>query len=171
MFVDRFEQDMFDEIAEGERWLAGLDAPSFSPALEQRVKAAVRNELDRTSAPIRRRWSAVQGTFAAAAMIGLAVLTGWYSTRLYESSQSPLMFADAESVHAISELQIIVGDGITDDSLDELAQWVDEDSFALTGASLFDALDQILSEPTEDPADADARLPFAPAILPGEELS
>lgn len=69
----------FDEIHEGEEWLAGVATPAPSARALTSTKAAMRMEfvrLGRRSGGVAR-WQAWHGVLAAAACISLCVGVGW----------------------------------------------------------------------------------------------
>jgi len=69
----------FDEIQQGEEWLAGVATPAPSARALTSTKAAMRMEfvrLGRRSGGVAR-WQAWHGALAAAACIALCVTVGW----------------------------------------------------------------------------------------------
>lgn len=153
-----FEPRLHDEIAEAERWLDGFAAPRFPAELANRTKAAVRSELAARASNQGRRWNARYGAMAAAAMIALALLTGYYSTKSTTGPLASVEPADAEP--ALVVLESIVNDGLATDTLDDFVDWSAEESYVLSGASLLDALESIVSEDrADDASDTGASLP------------
>lgn len=77
----------FDEIHEGEEWLAGIATPAPSARALTSTKAAMRAEfvrLGRRSGGVVR-WQAWHGALAAAACIALCIAVGW---KMYGKSGS-----------------------------------------------------------------------------------
>lgn len=144
------ESRMHEEIAEGERWLAGQETPRPSLEAVERAKAAARKELVHMRASggrgMFRLW---HGVVAAAASIALAVGIGWYGVRTHEPDRQTLVVADTEPV--IEVMDTATGEETTqlayfEDDLSELEEWSSEESWDAGGASLFEAMNDALNE-------------------------
>lgn len=149
--MDRHDEKTRDEIAAGERWLAGFETPGASPELLERLKRAARDELRRRQAPDQgRRWAPWHGAAAAAAMILLSVTVGWYSTRLQPSPAGngdgyELLAEEIEArleVLAAADSEVSVLDGLTT-----------EDGWSVSGATLYEALETAMASDWPDEMD------------------
>lgn len=139
--MDPFDNKLLDEIAEGERWLAGHAPPAVSDETLDRIRRAARAELARTH-PCVRGWAAWQGAAASAAAILLAVTVGWFSTQTPTAPAwdlGDLAFAE-ENGSSIETFDAIDADVASLETVDE------DDRWAVSGAALYDALDSALSE-------------------------
>ncbi len=147
---------MENEIEAAESWLAGFATPGPSPDALRRVKQAVRREcavMQQTPVASRRRWAHWQGALAAAALIMLAVAVGWQASRNYTPTSTPPAFAPV----AIQTWSAQTEEETTrfarlDDGLSELEDWsLEQDWSTSGGASLYDALEDALTNgPTDD---------------------
>lgn len=154
--MDQFDQRTRDEIAEGERWLASLPTPPASPELIDRVKRTARGELGRlNSRSIQpRRWAPWHGAAAAAAAIALSVTVGWYSTTVEQNR-----FDDglADNINMIDDYLAL--DPI-DEGLADLGTLAAEEAWALSGSTLYEAMEEALAdEPADEQNDMGASLP------------
>ncbi|HVP11564.1 MAG TPA: hypothetical protein VMV94_10295 [Phycisphaerae bacterium] len=159
-----FDNEMQDEIVAGEQWLSGFATPSPAPDALQRTKRAVQSELARrqTTRSAARHWAAWHGVVAAAASITLAVTVGWYSFHKYEGpvarvlKEEPLVAWSTEALEQAARLDVL------DEGLSDLEELSADQPWALSGASMYDALEGALEEsPGKSTGDAGTLLPPA----------
>ena len=142
------------KIEENERWLAGFDTPVVSAEKLSGVKNAVRDELARNQAQtFAMRWKPWHGAFVAAAMVMLSVGV----VRFAGLQTSPAVrFTDSGAAGLLAMVEFDVPDvepSIVDAELDELEAWQIGDSWALSGASMFQTFEDALSEDGVDDTD------------------
>lgn len=140
---------MLEEIAENERWLASFQTPPADARLRARLRAAAHRELESArgatgSASRRRSW---QGALAAAAMLLLAVCIGWYGVGI-SNPPDGAYFADAGTEEAIlpsisaTSLEQAEQFATLEYGMSDLEAWATEDRWAVSGASLYEALEE-----------------------------
>ncbi|MCG8407177.1 MAG: hypothetical protein MI923_18420 [Phycisphaerales bacterium] len=160
--MDSLERKRQDEIADGERWLASFPAPSASPELMSRVKQAAHGELGRLQARIEcRRWAPWHGVVAAAAALVLSTTIGWYSMTIDRGL--------ARGDFGVTEILDEFAFDPVDESLVDLETLSAEDAWALSGSSLYEAMEDVL---TDDPADEsyDRGVLLPPQFGAGEDV-
>ncbi|HWL93279.1 MAG TPA: hypothetical protein VNT79_07070 [Phycisphaerae bacterium] len=137
------DKKLNDEIAEGERWLAGFGRPAASDELLARIKQSVRHEVLRVnaSAAVGRSWKHWHGALAAAASIALCVGVAGYSTR-FQPLQRATLVQDLEPVAVEREVTALLSFlPASDDELAELEESNSDDAWALDGPSLYEAME------------------------------
>ena len=130
--MTEFNHNMHDEIAEGERWLAGKADASAPAVAIGRTKDAVRAELARRARTVPgMTWRPWHGTLAAAAALALCVTIGWQSMRSYSRSVPPTDEGGAiVFLPAASETQLAAFDTL-EQELSEIEAW-DSDQASLS---------------------------------------
>jgi len=155
----------FDEILEGERWLAGIATPTPSARALTCAKAAMQAEflrLGRRSGGVVR-WRAWHGVFAAAACIALCVLAGWRMNR--HTGQLGSVDAAGQVVIWPQEVESqLLALGTIDEALTAIEETVPDDSnYAMDGASLYDLLsDAVDGSDANQPSGSSMRHPVGP---------
>lgn len=164
------DTDLFNEIVENERWLARFDDPSLSDETLSRIKGAIRSELaDAHATTTRVSWWARpwHGAVAAAAMLAISVGVVQYATSLDYGSNQPrlaLVSSDSDDVQPITEWKSLPTTIELDDSgLEELSEWELGDSWALSGASMYEAFEEAFDD--EDGAAVEEQGAMAPAQM------
>lgn len=142
-------RETLEELDRNERWLAGFSTPGPSAESIRRAKAAASDAFSRLDVeqarPSPKPW---HGVLAAAATIALAVGIGWYGTRLDAPGPARMTLADAESI-----LPGLTGESdegavqlaYFDENLSELEAWSTDESWDASGASLFEAMNDVLA--------------------------
>lgn len=153
--MERDNENTMREIESNERWLARFDHPAPSPESVARVKQAVRAELARESGQKAVAWRPWHGGLAAAAMLLLSVGVVQYA-RWATPQVEPDLFADAGEYVMTIESE----SSIADESLDDLSDMDIGESWALSGASMYDVFeDAFEDEDNADAGEAGAQLP------------
>ncbi len=161
--MSELDANVNDEIADGERWLAGFQTPEPSRECVQRVKAAVRSEVGRAGPrDAAGRWVWWHGALSAAASIALAVTVGWHSTRHHCSVPAGLAQGDAMSAWSDETWQDAVALGDLEDELSDLETWTSDDAWDADGAVLYEALDGVLQEVVDGDDDLGASIGRSP---------
>jgi len=152
--MDTLYRQTREEIEANERWLSGFKTPAASEALLARVKQAVREELaQQRPGGSAKRPAAWHGVVAAAAAIGLCVATAWYSARkgwyagpMQGRSWSQL--AGRTGVEAAGDsLERSIEDlPSVDEELSRLEAMSSDDAWALSGTTLYDALENAVTD-------------------------
>ena len=134
----------FDEILEGERWLAGIATPTPSARALTSTKAAMQAEflrLGRRSGGVVR-WRVWHGVFAAAACITLCVTVGWQMDRK-TGRLSPAEVANREVIWPQEVESQLIALGDIDEALTAIEAAVPtESNYAVDGSSLYDVLSE-----------------------------
>lgn len=140
------ENNLMAEIAENERWLAQYEAPTPRDGLLDEIKASVRSELSgadeigRMPSWWQRPW---HGAVAAAAMVAICVGVVRYAQTLDLSAGDP----SNKRVTAIASLPLVEWKSLPaatefdDEPLDELEDFDFGDSWALSGASMYETFE------------------------------
>lgn len=149
--MEDLDMNILREIEENERWLASHDAPEPSADVLASVKLAVRDELARDrERSFAIRWRPWQGAFAAAAMIMISVGVIRFAA-LHTDPARPL---DLGARFVMEDLDVPeVERSIVDTELDDLEEWRIGESWALSGASMFETFEDALSEDSSEESD------------------
>ncbi|MFH1418598.1 MAG: hypothetical protein ABII12_09985 [Planctomycetota bacterium] len=170
--MSEFDPKLEQEVAAGERWLAGFSTPGPSPEAMERVRLSVRRELRRTAQRVGR-WQTWHGVLAAAASIALAVTVGWYSSTLYETS-AYLARADEVLAEWTDETaEQVVRFASLDQGLSELESWSASQDWSIDDAAMYEVLEEV-SEDAGNGVDVEgpgARLAPLRGLDATEELS
>lgn len=138
------DDDMLNEIARDEAWLAGFATPPASAGAIERTKQAIRAEPARQEKPAQSRWRAWHGAAASAASILLAAGVVWYA-----AGPQPARLGSAdpagESIAFAAEIEKAL-DAIADDEEASASPAVAERDWDFGGAELCDAMEAILIE-------------------------
>ncbi len=156
--MSEFDRQMQDEIAADERWLALFDTPPPSGETIDRLEQVMGDELElergRSSSGRRASWP---GVLAAAAAMALAVTIGWHSARRHTSGPYSPGQNEFASSWLAEKQQDAVAMSDFDEQLSELEAWSVEETWDLSGASLYGALEDALNDlPDESPAETGA---------------
>ncbi len=149
--MEDLDMNILREIEENERWLSTHETPEASADVLANVKLAVRDELarDRERAFVVR-WRPWQGAMAAAAMIMISVGV----IRFAALNTDPARPLDPVARFVIEDLDVPeVERSIVDTELDDLEEWRIGESWALSGASMFETFEDALSEDSGDESD------------------
>lgn len=137
----------FDEILEGERWLAGIATPTPSARALTSTKAAMGAEfvrLGRRSGGVVR-WRAWHGVIAAAACLALCVLAGWRLNRPSDRL-NPVEVAKRVVTWPTEAESQLIALGNIDEALSAIEEAVPADSdYVMDGASLYDVLSEAVN--------------------------
>jgi len=173
--MDGFDPQAREEIAAGERWLAGFETPEQSEASLGKVKQAIREELacrQVEGAPERR--PAWHGVLAAAAAIGLCVTVGWYSTHVEwpatDSTWPAVASGDIRDAEADAFEQSIEALATTDEGLAGLEVMTSDSAWTLSGAALYEALEDAVSDDAADDVNGMGVLFRLEGVLGGWEV-
>ncbi len=150
MGVTEQERKMHEEIAEHEKWLAVYSTPAPSASAVARAKSAAHEAMlaSRARRP-RSAWRVWQGVAAAAALIALCVLVGYRAAMTTPSA--PAAIAERDPIPSLPEAS---REGIThvtalDDDLTDLETWSAQANWGVSGASLFELMDEALDDDTD----------------------
>lgn len=146
--MERDNENTMREIEANERWLARFDHPATSPDATARLKRAVRVELARESTQQAVAWRPWHGGMAAAAMLLLSVGVVQYARWATPQVEQDLLLVDAGEYIMTIESE----SSIADESLDDLSDMDIGESWALSGASLYDTFEDAFND--EDGTDA-----------------
>ena len=153
MGVTEQERKMHEEIAEHEKWLAVYSTPKPSASAVARVKSAAHEAMLASHARRpRSAWRVWQGVAAAAALIALCVLVGYRAAMTTPSASSaPTAIAERDPIPSLPEAS---REGIThvtalDDDLTDLETWSAQANWGVSGASLFELMDEALDDDTD----------------------
>lgn len=171
------ENNMMAEIAENERWLAQFEAPPPRDGLLDEIKLATRAALARDDQTLtmpvwwQRPW---HGAVAAAAMVAICVGVVRYAPTI-ENQGIGSNHVDKQ-VTKIAFLPLIDWKSLPsttsfdDEPLDELEEWEFGDSWALSGASMYEAFEAALVDDGSTGAESIQQGAIAPAMT-GETRS
>lgn len=152
MAMDGLDSQTRQEIAAGERWLAGFDTPGPDDASLDAIKRAVREELaSQQGESLRKQRPAWHGALAAAAAMGLCVTAGWYSVHSgWSSAGSPgapwQELANGPDAAADAFEQSIEALVSMDEGLAGLEVMTSDSAWALSGTALYEALEEAVSD-------------------------
>lgn len=141
------ERRMHEEIAEHEKWLAVYSTPAPSPSAVERAKAVAREAMNsERGGSSLRAWKVWQGVTAAAAAIALCVFVGTLT-----KSKSPTdisQFAERDPIPVLPILSREETESATvfDDDLSELEAWSAQANWGMSGASLYELMDEALEQ-------------------------
>ncbi len=138
------DDDMLDEIARDEAWLASFATPPASAEPIARTKQAICAELARQEHAVRSRWHAWHGAAASAASILLAAGVVWYAAGPQPTRPASVDPA-GESIAFAAEIEQAL-DAIADDEATSAEFAVNEEEWDYGGAELCDAMEAILIE-------------------------
>lgn len=139
--------DILREIEANERWLAEFDAPAVSEDALADLKRTVRAELARKQGRrFAMAWRPWQGAMAAAAMLLLSVGVVRYAALHTEPSVVPDFQVALGELPLISETET----SIEVESLEALSEMTIGESWALSGASMFETFEAALSDDGEE---------------------
>jgi len=148
------DNNLMAEIAENERWLAQYEAPAPRAGLLDEIKANVRMELgdvsEGTQAPSwwARPW---HGALAAAAMVVLCVGVVRYAQTL-DYGNDPI----DRTVNTLASLPLVDWKALPsttefdDEPLDELEAFEFGDTWALSGASMYETFEAAFGDDAEN---------------------
>ena len=139
-----------DEIAENERWLAVYSTPAPSADSVERAKAAARDAARSEAGRQRRTWRIWHGVSGAAAAIALCVLVGGRARQVTKQGDTQLGQADPMPVLPEQSYESITRISTFDEELSELEDWSAQASWSVSGASLFEIMDEALDEESLD---------------------
>lgn len=146
------EQDrkMHEEIADHEKWLAVYSTPAPSASAVARAKSAAREAMlsSRARRP-RGAWRVWQGVAASAAIIALAVFVGYRAVQTTPSA--PMAVAERDPIPSLPEASREGTTRVTDfdDDLTDLETWSAQANWGMSGASLFELMDEALDDETD----------------------
>lgn len=141
------EEKMLNEIAAREQWLASCETPGPSPAAVARVKEAMRRELQTGATSAKRPWRPWHGALASAAAIALCATVVWQSGQAPSTIEVASVDEDHAWVAPSNAKTTVIATFESD--LDQLETSSDEDSWALSGASMYEAMEDALDESLE----------------------
>lgn len=150
MGVTEQERKMHEEIAEHEKWLAVYSTPRPSASAVARAKLAAREAMQSSRARRpRSAWRVWQGVAAATAVIALCVFVGYQAAMTTPSA--PPAIAELDPIPSLPEAS---REGITrvtalDDDLTDLETWSAQANWGVSGASLFELMDEALGDDTD----------------------
>ncbi len=155
------ENNLMAEIAENERWLAQYEAPAPRDRLVDEIKASMRTELNiaddvaRTPSWWQRPW---HGAVAAAAMVAICVGVVRYAQTLDLNAgggsldNGNVLLADAGNSDQtpLSDWKALPSaTDFDDEPLDELEDFDFGDSWALSGASMYETFEAAFVDDAE----------------------
>lgn len=144
------ERQMHEEIADHEKWLAVYSTPAPSASAVARAKSAAREAMlaSRVRRP-RTAWRVWQGVAASAAIIALAVFVGYRAVQTTPSA--PLAVAERDPIPSLPEASREGTTRVTDfdDDLTDLETWSAQANWGMSGASLFELMDEALDDDTD----------------------
>jgi hypothetical protein len=141
---------MHEEIADHEKWLAVYSTPAPSASAVARAKSAAREAM--LSSRVRRpktAWRVWQGVAASAAIIALAVFVGYRAVQTAPSA--PMAVAERDPIPSLPEASREGTTRVTDfdDDLTDLETWSAQANWGMSGASLFELMDEALDDDTD----------------------
>ena len=141
---------MHEEIADHEKWLAIYSTPAPSDSAVARAKSAAREAMlaSRVRSP-RTAWRVWQGVAASAAIIALAVFVGYRAVQTTPSA--PMAVAERDPIPSLPEASREGTTRVTDfdDDLTDLETWSAQANWGMSGASLFELMDEALNDDTD----------------------
>lgn|GEM_PF-1404209 len=173
MVMDGLDPQTREQIAADERWLAGFETPAPDEASLNAIKRAVRAELAcRQGDHARKQRPAWHGVLAAAAAIGLCVTAGWYSVHEgWHATDSPgaawQAVANSDDTAADAFEQSIEALADTDEDLAGLEVMTSDSAWALSGTTLYEALEDAVSDDAADKLNKMGVF-FRPEDVPGD---
>jgi len=151
------------EIEENERWLAEQPTPAISAAAMARIKDAVQAEcMHGRGGTGASRWRPWQGAMVAAAVLALSVGVIRYAAMVSTTSGSVGDGMLLEHVAVVTERESSI-DGTT---LGELSEGALGETWALSGASMYDAFEAAFDE-SDDESSGEAGVMGLPNIAIG----
>lgn len=146
---DRKVQDVMNEIAGHERWLAGFKSPEPSGDAVHRALAAARGELAALNGAASRPHSPRHwvGVIGAAAAIAMAVGVTWYASARFDSTNSVVARSDplpAWVSHSIAQPSAAL-EALDEDVADLEALSVNG-GWDSGGGALYEAVEEVLNE-------------------------
>lgn len=147
------DRKMLDEIAEDERWLAVYSTPAPSSVSVERAKAAAREAARLLiSGQTGRTWRVWQGIAGVAAAIALCVFVGWRASQDTNQGETQLAMLDPMPVLPEQSYESITRISTFDEELSDLEDWSVQASWGVSGASLFEIMDEAMDEESLDAA-------------------